>query len=31
LVSTVGIGVLSSLYPTAVALRISPVRAMQKN
>ncbi len=31
LLATVGIGVLSSLYPTAVALRISPVRAMQKN
>jgi len=31
LVSTVCIGVLSSLYPTAVALKISPVRAMQKN
>ncbi len=31
LVSTVCIGVLASLYPTAVALKISPVRAMQKN
>ncbi len=31
LASTVLIGVLSSLYPTAIALKISPVRAMQKN
>lgn len=30
LASTVLIGVLSSLYPTIIALKISPVRAMQK-
>lgn len=30
LASTVFIGVISSLYPTIIALRISPVRAMQK-
>ena len=30
LAATASIGTLSSLYPTAVALKISPVRAMQK-